>query len=193
MDKVILSIEELNPEFVKTVVISPTHVFGFSRGPGNTISVQTPVLVRLALNNKQPVTVYRGESAWNHIHVHDMGALYLLVLEKLLTSPETVATGRKGYYFAEDGSAISWREKSKKIGQLLKGKGLLEKAEVAELTPEQVIELYGGVAWVPRVIGTNARCKAELGRALGWRPAQSSDDDFWSDVSDVVHYIASRV
>lgn len=192
-DKIILSIEELNPEFVKTVIICPPNIFGFGRGLGNTISAQVPVLVTLALANKQPVTVYSGRSLWNQIHVQDLGALYLLLLEKLLKFPEAVATGKKGYYFAEDGSAISWREKSEKVGQLLKEKGLVEKAEIAELAPQQIVDLFGGMDIIPYVIGTNARCKAELARALGWKPTHSSDDDFWSDVAYVVEYVTATV
>lgn len=191
-DMVILSIEERNPEFVKTAIICPPNVFGFGRGPGNTISAQIPILVKLALINKQPVVVFKGKSLWNQVHVQDLAALYVLLAEKLLKSPEVVATGKKGYYFAEDGSAISWGEKSEKIGKLLKEKGLIENAEVAELTPKAVADLFGGFEFLPYAIGSNARCKAELGRALGWKPTLSSDDDFWRDVPKVVDYVTAN-
>lgn len=189
VDKIIFSIQEENPQFVRTVTIAPPNIFGFARGPDHKISIQVPALIRLALKHKRAVSVYSGRYLWNQVHVRDLGKLYILLLHKLIESPESVAIGKKGYYFAENGSPLTWREKSEKIGEILKGKGLVETAEVSEMTPKQIIDLSGGVSFTPYLVGTNSRCKAELARKLGWKPTQSSDSDFWSDLAQLVDYV----
>lgn len=180
VDKIVLDIEESNPEFVKTVIVCPPAIYGFNRGPGQRISYQVPVLAEQSIKNKQVFLVYNGNFIWSHVHVHDLGRFYSLLLSKLLAK-ETIPTGRKGYYFCENGTHY-WSQVSEIIAKVLKKNNAIENTEVAQLEPKEVEKLCG-FDFAPWLWGTNSYSKAELARKLGWSP-EYEDKTFFEDVEE---------
>jgi len=173
VDKIILNIEEQNPEYVRTVIISPPAIFGISDGYIHKESIQIPRLVKLAIKNKQAFTTYSGDYNWSHVHIDDLGDLYIILLSKLLDG-EDIKTGKEGYYFAENGVHY-WKDISSKIGSTLKERGVIKTDEVANLQPEQIIKLAND-EFAPFYWGTNSVSKAELARSYGWEPKFSTAD-----------------
>lgn len=195
VDKIILDIEESNPTYVKTVIVSPPTVFGVSNGYGHKHSVQLPLLVAAAIKNDQAFTVYSGDYIWSHVHIKDLGNLYAILLIKLLattTGNEDIQlrTGKLGYYFAEVGYH-NWKDVSAKLAQYLTEQRAVSKDGVAQLEPNKVDQLTGipgfAILW-----GSNSYVKAELESylQLGWSPKYGSDA-FWKDVEDAIIYATS--
>lgn len=173
VDKIILGIQERNPEYVRTVIVAPPTIFGQNDGFINRQSVQIPKLVALAMKNKQSFTTYSGDYNWSHVHIDDLANLYVILLKNLLDG-KNIKTGREGYYFAENG-VHNWKDISSRIGELLKERGLVKTDEVANLQPEQIQKLAND-EFAPYYWGTNSVSKADLARSYGWNPKFTTND-----------------
>lgn len=187
-DKLALSIEATNPEFVKTAIICPPLIFGIGQGCGNRLSVQIPWLIRAVVEVGYNFTVYNGMTRWDHAHVYDVGTLFLTVVERHLHG-EPFRSGYYGYYFVEDGTDFYWKDLAAKVSDALYERGLIRSREIKKLTPAQVKEIFHlpAMYW-----GSNCRSKADAGRMLGWRPIKSDDDHFWGDVDESLDYMISH-
>lgn len=186
VDEIILGIEERNPKFVKTVIVSPPTIFGRNDGFIRREAVSIPKLVKLAMKNKQAFTAYSGDYHLSHVHINDLADLYVMLLEHLLVGNK-IKTGREGYYFAENG-VHDWKDISAQIGKLLKQKGLVKTEEVAQLQPEQIQKLANDET-APYYWGTNAVTKADLARSYGWQP-KFTTADLLNDLESTVDHIA---
>ncbi len=186
VDKQILSIQEANPEYVKTIIIAPPAIFGIGDGYDHRLSAQIPLLIKFSIGHGQAFSVYDGNYIWNHVHVRDLANLYTLLLEKLLAGDKDVKTGKEGYYFAEVGSHI-WKDVSAQVASTLFTREISKKKGVAELDPDVVAEL-AGFPFAPYLWGTNSYSKAELAPKLGWKP-KYDDKAFWQDIEDEADYI----
>lgn len=192
VDKIILDIQESNPTYVKTVIVSPPTIFGLSNGYDHKLSVQVPLLATASIKNDQAFTVYSGDYIWSHVHIEDLGNLYSILLNELLRTTDKkenqIRTGKLGYYFAEVGQH-KWSEVASKLAKSLFERKIVSKDSVVELDPKGVAQITGNsasaVLW-----GTNSYSKAELAHHLnlGWSPKYKSDS-FWKDIDDTVVYI----
>ena len=66
---------------IRSAVVCPTLIYGVGRGL-NTQSVQIPFLVSNALEQGIVQIVGSGRNVWSNVHLDDVVALYLLVLER---------------------------------------------------------------------------------------------------------------
>lgn len=187
-EKVALSIEDSNPEFVKTAVVCPPLIFGIGQGCGNKLSVQIPWLLRAVVEVGYNFTVYDGMTRWDHAHIYDVGTLFMAIVEKYLQG-EPFRSGHAGYYFVEDGSDFYWKDLAAKVSDSLYSRGLIRSREIKKLNPAQVREIFHlpAMYW-----GSNCRSKADAGKLLGWRPIKSDDAHFWADVDESLDYMVSR-
>ncbi|SGZ50220.1 CIC11C00000000014 [Sungouiella intermedia] len=196
VDKIVLDIEEQNAN-VKTVIVCPSTIFGKSRGYDNLFSSQIPLLAALSKKHGKAFTVYLGDYIWSHVHIHDLGDLYYLILERLIAD-ESIPTSKKGYYFGSytDSSAItnspseiehSWKGVAIQIGKILKEKGEIETNEVEQLSPDE-INTFSGYLFAPYYWGTNSRTRGDNGVKIGWKPKYASSSMFWDSLeADVDH------
>lgn len=184
-EKLVLSIENLNREYAKTVIISPPLVFGLSRSFFNKLSVQIPCLIRGAVSIGHSFTVYSGETRWDHVHVYDVGRLYTLIITRFLNGVP-FRSGYYGYYFLEDGSDLYWRDVSIKVSEALYRRGLIGSRIIKRLTPDQVGDL---LHLPPLLWGTNCRSRADVAREIGWVPARSTDQEFWNDIDNSIDFM----
>lgn len=187
-DKLVLSMEQCNPEFIKTVIISPPVIFGISNGFNNKLSVQLPWLIKAVYKVGYNFTVYKGETRWSHVHIEDIGALFTLII-KLFEKGQDFKSGYYGYYFANDGSDQYWKDVAIKVTDELYSRGLISSTEIKELSPEEVSTIFRlpALFW-----GSNARTVSEAARSIGWVPKKSSDADFWNDIKVSTDYMVEH-
>lgn len=192
VDEIILRINEKNPN-AKVVVICPSAIFGVSDGYDKIISAQVPLLINLSVANKQAFSVYDGNYIWSHVHVKDLGELYVLLIDKLLKG-EPVPQGKKGYYFGsyvvdnegpitEKPSPIEhlWSDVSAAVGKVLYENKLVSTPDVAQLEPEKIAQL-ASFDFAPYLWGTNSRSRANNGIKIGWKPKFTDPKYFWDGV-----------
>lgn len=199
VDRIVQGIEEANP-LVKTVIVCPSTIFGKSHGYDNLFSSQIPYLAKFSNKAGFAFSVYLGDYIWSHVHIHDLGELYYLLLTRLLAD-EKIPTGREGYYFGAYADSLSatnkpsaiehsWKDVSAEVGRLLKAKGAIKSDEVKPLTPEAIVEL-AGFDFAPVLWGTNSRSRADNGVKIGWKPKLAAANVFWDSILDDVDYILS--
>lgn len=149
---------------VRSAVICPSLVYGIGRG-GKRDSVQIPFMVANALAQGQVETVGPGLNVWSNVHLDDLVALYLLVLDRAPAG---------SFYFAENGEA-SFRDLGAAIATRLGLPGAVA------LEPAVAAERWG----VPRAyfsLGSNSRVQAvRARRELGWAPRHRSVTDWVLD------------
>ncbi|KAK6455911.1 uncharacterized protein RJT20DRAFT_135899 [Scheffersomyces xylosifermentans] len=198
VDKIILDIHDRNPK-VEVAIICPSTIYGISNGYDNVVSAQIPWLIKSTIRHNKGYSVFDGNYVWNHIHIKDLGDLYLLLLNKLLRGDD-VPANRQGYYFGSyaiegeekvttEPSEIehTWRQVSAAVAESLFAKGVIESKEVDSLQPEPIIKLNDS-EWAPYYWGTNSRSRGDNGYAIGWKPKHISNKEFFESIDADVDY-----
>lgn len=90
---------------VKTALIPGPLIYGTGRGPINTRSIQGPESARYALQKGHAFTVGDGQAAWSNVHVSDVGALIVLLVEAALDGRQGL-WNQEGIYFPENGLMV---------------------------------------------------------------------------------------
>ncbi|KAI6012080.1 hypothetical protein BKA83DRAFT_676974 [Pisolithus microcarpus] len=177
--------------YVKTYVILPSTIYALAKtkfvdlGLQNPSSLQIPQLIRAGLLKGQGGVVGKGENVWPNVHVDDVADLFVVVYENALSG--RAGHGREGFYFGENGEHKLY-DLSKVIAQELYNVGKGKSPEPAPFTEEDYNrpENFG-----LEFLGTNARCLARRGRALGWKPRYTTEDVFKSIRPEVEYVIRS--
>jgi len=163
--------------YVKTYIILPATIWGIAKGPlfdsgiSNKKSVQIPALIRASLDRGQAGMVGLGKNIWPNVEIHDLGDLYNLLFDAVLSSSANPGHGREGYYFCANeehtlyqvGEAIS-----EVMLKMNKGKG----GAPTTFTKEEIDKYFNGSSY----LGSNSRCRANRSRALGWAPKNTTKD-----------------
>ncbi len=145
-------------EGVRTAVISPSLIYGPGRG-AHRESIQVPRLVALARKSGIAKHVGRGENRWSNVHIDDLVALYLCVLDE---APAGAA------YWAENGEC-SMRRLCEAISRALGWDGRTQ----AMSKDEAIAEFGAGPA--AYTYGSNSRVRATRARReLGWAPRRDA-------------------
>jgi len=175
VDKIVLEAGTKNAESVKTAIVCPPTTYGPGRGPGNICGRQVYWLVKISLQKKQVPQLGKGKTEWDHVHIYDLSALFVLLVDAAVKKKlSSKLWGSKGYFFAENGSH-AWGDVSKTVGKAGKAKGYLETAAVNAMSTDEAIEAAGfeALSW-----GLNSKGKAERARKLlGWKPNGRSLED----------------
>ncbi|KAI0671513.1 NAD-P-binding protein [Trametes maxima] len=197
--------------YVKTYIVLPSTIYGLAAGPlvdagiVNPRSMQIPALIRASLDRKQAGMVGEGRNIHPNVHIDDgqlhaflrreapaltsvpfsVSRLYTAILAAALLGAD-VGHGREGFYFAENGEH-TLLDIAQAIGAALKDMGHASSAEPSTFTREELDKYFGG----SESLGTNVRCRAERGRALGWTPLKTSEDMLLSikpEIEDVLSW-----
>jgi nucleoside-diphosphate-sugar epimerase len=149
---------------VRSAVICPSLVYGVGHGLKQD-SVQIPFLVANARAQGRVQVVGQGLNVWSNVHLDDLVALYLRVLDQAPPG---------AFYFAENGEA-SFGDLGAAIATRLGLPG------VVSLDPVVAAERWG----VPRAyfsLGSNSRIRAvRARRELGWAPRHRAVTDWVLD------------
>lgn len=200
VDAIVQEIQQNNP-LVKTVIVSPSCIFGRSNGYDKIVSAQIPLMTEVAKRNGGPYTVYSGDYIWSHVHIEDLGELYLVLLEKLVKG-ENIPSGKDGYYFGSytstnpvsetpDEIEHTWRDVAAKVGEHLFKKKAITSSELESLEPKKVAEL-AGFDFAPYLWGTNSRSRADRAISIGWKPKYTDGKIFWDSIEgDVDHVLGN--
>ncbi|GBE86890.1 NAD(P)-binding protein [Sparassis latifolia] len=181
--------------YVRTYIILPSTIYGIESNPlvdagiSNPYSIQIPYLIRASLDRRQAGMVGRGVPFWPDVHIDDVADLYIVLYDAIVVSPEKVGHGREGYYFAESGEH-TWVDISRAIGAALVKLGITTSAEPTTFTTEELIKYFGSEA-AGNYSGSNSRCRANRGRALGWKPVHSTADMIASIKPEIEALIAN--
>lgn len=159
IDKMILQAASAG---IRTAVICPCLIYGPGKGIKSE-SQQIPNMVTEALETGQAKCIGRGENIWSIVHVDDLTALYLMVVQ----SPP--AAGKGIFLFAEHGETSL-----KYIGETIR-RALDLAAPLAPWTVEDASAKLGFGAAVFG-LGSNSRVRGVVSRELGWAPQHQELD-----------------
>lgn len=187
VDKIILEAATANPA-VKPAIVGPPTIYGPGRGPVNQRSVQVYELARYGLSKGYVPYVNTGKTEWDNVHVHDLGDLFVLLVDAALDPKKRVDPelfGPKTYFFAENGVHV-WGEVSQWVADEAHRQGFLKEATVKQIDMEEVKAQSGNPTW-----GLNSKSTATRPRKyLGWSPKGKSLKD---EIPDVVAGEAKRL
>ncbi|EXJ95037.1 hypothetical protein A1O1_00155 [Capronia coronata CBS 617.96] len=154
----------------KLAIMIPPLIYGFNP-KYQRLSIQLPTLTRFALKHKYAGYVGKGAAVWNQIHVYDLARGYMTLLHWLeQTDAQNVL--HDPYFFCENGLEFSWGEAVAVIAKELYKARRIESSEPKTIPENLYDDLFGDTT--PWVVGSNARCRANRLRALGWKPQEKT-------------------
>jgi nucleoside-diphosphate-sugar epimerase len=173
IDSEIISAATAHPNDFDLVIVCPPTIYGKGSGPGNQMSQQIPLVVKMALDIGRPGTVGRGLNKWNSVHVEDLADLYtrIIVAHTSPHPPPSIAHGG-GIYFSTTGEFV-WGDVQRAVGAELVQRGLIQPSPTPTPQPwteEEVDKAGGKFVWI--AIASNSRYVSERAEkeGLGWKP-----------------------
>lgn len=157
----------------------------------------------------------QGKNIWPNVHIHDgmqrfylysifflirsniVTDLYILIIENIIPhrSPTHPAHpsksqqpvqhfehGRAGFYFGENGEH-SLYEVSAEVGKVMVARGKSDQAEPLTFSEQEMKKYFPNGS----SLGTNSRCRADRGRAIGWKPKKTTKDMLASIKHEFLH------
>lgn len=192
MDNYVLDASKATPS-IRTALILPPIIYGKGEGPGNQRSIQIPSLSRVTLEKGHVVRAGKGLNRWGSIHVADIARVFTgLAVEASKDRQDEALWNDNGIYLTSAGEMVchapgwnclvfanviclelqSFAEISDRVSRAAREKGLIQSAEVEELSKAESDKvLPGGSVF----FGSNARGNARRATALfGWKPTEES-------------------
>ena len=151
---------------VSVAIIAPPTIYGIGSGPFNRFSIQAPAYIRASINAKQGLTVGKGKSIWDAVHIDDLVDGYLLLLAHLeKTHPAT----SDGYYWFAGTHVFSWLDLSRSIAKTLHKLDKIPTADVREATSDELNKYFWGEEAAYGGFGSNSLGTADRLTKLGWK------------------------
>ncbi|KAI8992937.1 NAD-P-binding protein [Trametes punicea] len=178
--------------YVRSYLVLPSTIYGLASGPlvdagiMNPQSQQIPALIMASMDRGQAGMVGEGKNIWPNVNIDDAVHLYELLWSAILACKE-IGHGKEGYYFAENGEHTLY-DVAKAIGAALKDFGLAETDKPSSFTKEELEKYFAG----SDSLGSNARCRAERSRAIGWKPKKKTED-MLASIKPEIQFMLSRV
>jgi nucleoside-diphosphate-sugar epimerase len=94
------------PANVKTAIVSPPTIYGTGATARPRI-LQIPWLIDAILKRGAAFQVNQGLNSWDAVHVRDVAAIYLALVEAAASGGGKATWGKEGYYFAESQNYVS--------------------------------------------------------------------------------------
>ncbi|KAJ6080152.1 hypothetical protein N7467_009905 [Penicillium canescens] len=163
---------------VKTYIVVPPTIYGKGSGPFATLSQQVPNLARLARRRGYAAVIESGKGIWNHVHMDDLSAFYLLLFRAVIQKQSWLPSGAEAIFFVESGEH-TWLQVSQGIADAMHKRGLLATNEVKSISlKEAAAEITkGNESLVEITLASNARARADFARnRLGWSTARGLED-----------------
>lgn len=163
---------------VKTAIVGPPTIYGPGRGPGNQRSMQVYDMCKFMLRNGYAPVINTGETEWDNVHIHDLSA-FLLTLVEAAQDPskqkDPELFGSRAYYFLEHDVHV-WGEVAAWLAEEAHKQGYLPAATTKTVTMEEICAALGvsNSSW-----GCNSKSVAQRARKyFAWTPdGQSLKDE----------------
>ncbi|KAM6504225.1 NAD-P-binding protein [Amanita muscaria] len=162
--------------YVKTHIIYPGTIWGIAdhelakAGISNWHSDQIPALIRASLDRKRAGVVGEGKNVWNDVHWEDVATLYTTLFDAIEAKNELATHGREGTYIAENGYHTMYQV-AQALQQAFIELGISKETEPTPFTREELQKYFGN-----DYLGTNALCKGERSRLIGWKPQKTTEE-----------------
>ncbi|TVY43164.1 Uncharacterized protein LOCC1_G003181 [Lachnellula occidentalis] len=165
-DKLVFS--EGKKHGVRTAIVAPPMIYGKGEGIKEW-SMGLPWLAELFKKRGKGFKLGKGKTLVSHIHVRDIADVLVYFAEQALGADGgRVEWGERGFYYAEAGEN-TYLDIVAAIAREMAGKGMIETAELDELTSEEANRLH---VWATAMWGSNMRIRASRLRGLEWVPKQ---------------------
>ena len=140
VDLIIINAAKAHPDSLRTAIVAPPTIYGPGRGPGNKHSVQVPGMCEYLLKTGYaPVAEGSGETIWDNVHVRDLSALLVSLVEAGLNPEQRDNTGGNvapggifgshAYYFAI-AATHKWSDVAKMVAASAAKQGFVPDATV---------------------------------------------------------------
>ena len=168
-DQLVLS--EGKKQGIRAAVVVPPCVYGTGQGEVKKTSMVFPWYVDAVKKRGRGFTLWEGTNVDSVIHVRDLAAAFVLLVEEALKEGGGGADwGEEGWYYVEGGEYV-FREMAGEIVKGMMKKGWIEREGVNEIKIEEAKELhsYAELLW-----GITMRVNGERIRDLGWSAKEES-------------------
>lgn len=152
---------------VRTAIICPPTVYGSSRFPFFTRSIQLPRMLNVFLRRRRAFKIKGNKNVWNMIHTQDISEMYVLLTEAAVDQRPGDVWDEYGYYFSEHGEFV-WGDVICEAARLGYEKGLFDSPEPEALTNGQVSQFWFGGQM--NVSSTSLGSAQRASKLLGWKP-----------------------
>lgn len=157
-----------HPGTVYTAIVCPPTVYGPSRFPLFTRSIQLPRMLNAFLRRGRAFTIKGNENKWNMIHTQDISEMYILLTEAAVDQRPGDLWNDHGYYFSEQGEFV-WGDVIREVASLGHRKGYFDIPIPENLTNEQVSEFWFGGQM--NISSTSLGLALRASKLLGWVPS----------------------
>ncbi|KAF2833350.1 NAD(P)-binding protein [Ophiobolus disseminans] len=164
-------IETAEASGVRSYIFVPCIVYGEGKGFGNRISIQTTAVVKAAKATKTVYDVNAGAATWPVCHVRDNTALYVKLLESIL-SGHNQGYGKEGYYLASSGS-VAWNDIYASMATALAERGVVASSKVKKADDAAIARIGQALACPKELvtvqIGGTCTFTPQRASELGWK------------------------
>ncbi|CAK5275872.1 unnamed protein product [Mycena citricolor] len=160
-------------------IILPTTVYGIPHGLLVNAGIQNrqnsvlSYLVSLSMTRGQGGMVGQGKNMWHNVELNELGDLFMVLFDAAISNPDSTPHGQSGLYFAENGSHVL-EDLCAVISQVLYEHGKGQAPAPTSFSEDELDAAEWG--FLAALIGSDARCRARKGRALGWKPTKTTAD-----------------
>ncbi|CAH0040027.1 unnamed protein product [Clonostachys solani] len=169
---------------VKAHIIMPPDVYGSGTGLFAKTTPQIEDMARDALKHGQAAYIRNEDGIVGYVHVADLAALYVVLLDKLFND-DAANSVSEGIYFCSAGTH-SWQETTEKIGEIGFRDSHLVSAAPKAISINEAAERWSGGDVGDLRMGYCSRFNTKPDKAidLGWRPQKDQRDWLaWIDTS----------
>lgn len=150
---------------VRAAIVCPPTIYDTGSGTINTRSMQVPNMVRSTLLAGFAPIIGKGLTEWDHIHIDDLGELYVKLVDATQDSsknsnPEIF--GSHAYFFAENGSHL-WADVAKEVAEECHRQGYIAEPLTKHVTGKDINKTS--------TLGLNSKgVAARAKKYLDWTP-----------------------
>lgn len=177
VDKIIHNAAEQHSEKLHTAIICPPDIYGPGTGLGRTQSVYFPTLYAESAKLGQTFYAASGANTRSFVHINDLMAVYLRLVESAVQGGKGTDWGLRGYYFCSSQEASQY-DLAVAAGPILKRLGVVKTEEPKRCTLEEVgamLSQYRLPGIGLYMYAANSRTRADRAeRVLGYRPIAPS-------------------
>ncbi|VUC30395.1 unnamed protein product [Clonostachys rosea] len=161
---------------VKAHIIMPPDIYGYGTGPFAKTTPQIEDMARDALKHGQAAYIRNEDGIVGYVHVTDLAALYVVLLDRLLDGDEGVSASG-GIYFCSAGTH-RWQETTERIGEVGSRSSHLISAVTKAISIDEAAERWSGgnVRDVRMGYCSRFNTKPDKAMDLGWRPRKDQRD-----------------